>query len=194
MAAASKRNAILRVACKLVREQGASKLTLDAVAREAGISKGGLLYHFPSKEALIQATLDDFLDRFENQTEARAAAGCGSHPWTRAYLTQSFQTSPDDLETSAAVLAAASGNPALLSPMRERYEAWQSRIVSESRSPALATIARLAADGLFFCELFHLAPLEPRLRSEVLDALLGLADAPSPSPPSARLEVPTEYP
>lgn len=51
----SKRTTILQVACRLVRKLGASHLTLDAVAKEAGVSKGGLLYHFPTKEALIQA-------------------------------------------------------------------------------------------------------------------------------------------
>lgn len=56
----SRRDAILKVACRLVRTMGASHLTLDAVAREAGISKGGLLYHYPTKDALIQAALNDF--------------------------------------------------------------------------------------------------------------------------------------
>ncbi|QOR47901.1 TetR/AcrR family transcriptional regulator [Trueperella pecoris] len=34
-------------------EQGESATTLDAVAKRAGVSKGGLLYHFPSKAALV---------------------------------------------------------------------------------------------------------------------------------------------
>ena len=37
---------------------GAVHLTLDAVAERAGVSKGGLLYHFPSKESLLQAMVD----------------------------------------------------------------------------------------------------------------------------------------
>ncbi|WP_415841676.1 TetR/AcrR family transcriptional regulator, partial [Paenibacillus macerans] len=50
---ASKRNAILQAAAKVARESGVEHLTLDAVAQEAGVSKGGLLYHFPNKEELI---------------------------------------------------------------------------------------------------------------------------------------------
>ena len=30
-------------------------MTLDVVAQAAGVSKGGLLYHFPSKESLLGA-------------------------------------------------------------------------------------------------------------------------------------------
>lgn len=34
---------------------GIAALSLNAVAREAGVSKGGLLHHFPNKQALIYA-------------------------------------------------------------------------------------------------------------------------------------------
>ena len=44
------RQAILEAAERVVTEAGAAHLTLDAVAGKAGVSKGGLLYHFPSKK------------------------------------------------------------------------------------------------------------------------------------------------
>jgi AcrR family transcriptional regulator len=37
----------------LVLTKGVNALTIDAVARTAKLSKGGVLYHFPSKESLI---------------------------------------------------------------------------------------------------------------------------------------------
>ena len=52
---------LLDAAERLVSEVGAGHLTLEAVARAAGVSKGGLLYHFPSKEALLQAMIDRHL-------------------------------------------------------------------------------------------------------------------------------------
>ena len=42
----------------VLTEQGAWRLTLDAVAEQAQVSKGGLLYHFPTKDALLQALVD----------------------------------------------------------------------------------------------------------------------------------------
>ena len=42
-------------------------MTLDAVAQRAEVSKGGLLYHFPSKEALLQAMLARLCDRFDEK-------------------------------------------------------------------------------------------------------------------------------
>lgn len=171
----SKRNAILKVACRLVRRHGAANLTLDAVAKEAGVSKGGLLYHFPTKEALIQAALDDFLDRFDSETDAEASSNPTlDNRWAQAYLIKTFDIDKDDLEMSFGILAAASNQPAMLDPMRERYVLWQSRMTAECKDPVEATVARLAADGLFFCELFGFAPLEPNLRSDVLAYLMTM--------------------
>lgn len=50
----SKRSSILLAASIVVKNNGVEKLTLEAVAKEAGVSKGGLLHHFPNKEALIK--------------------------------------------------------------------------------------------------------------------------------------------
>ncbi|MGG1314517.1 TetR/AcrR family transcriptional regulator [Cohnella laeviribosi] len=173
----SKRTAILKVACRLVRELGASNLTLDAVAKEAGVSKGGLLYHFPTKEALIQAALADFLDRFDSDTDAEATRNTSlNNRWAQAYLIKTFEISKDDLEMSFGILAAAANHPDLLEPMRERYLLWQSRMASECKDPVEATVARLAADGLFFCELFGFAPLDGELRSKVLAYLLKMVE------------------
>ncbi|PSJ57096.1 TetR/AcrR family transcriptional regulator [Pseudaminobacter soli (ex Li et al. 2025)] len=43
-------------------ENGFGKVTLDAIARQAGISKGGLLHHFATKKDLIRAMLKHFAD------------------------------------------------------------------------------------------------------------------------------------
>ena len=56
--------AILDAANRIVIEQGVERLTLEQVAAEAGISKGGLLYHFPTKEALIKSMISHYLERF----------------------------------------------------------------------------------------------------------------------------------
>jgi len=47
------RDRILDAAGQLVTGQGTRHLTLDGVAQAAGVSKGGLLHHFPGKDALL---------------------------------------------------------------------------------------------------------------------------------------------
>ena len=60
----SRREQLLDAAVAVIRRDGAAALTLDAVAAEAGVSKGGVLYHFASKRALIDGLLERWLDEF----------------------------------------------------------------------------------------------------------------------------------
>ena len=46
---------LLESAATIAGRDGIASLSLNAVAREAGVSKGGLLHHFPNKQALIFA-------------------------------------------------------------------------------------------------------------------------------------------
>ncbi|SWD32702.1 transcriptional regulator [Klebsiella pneumoniae] len=61
---ANKKKNILIAASEIVKEEGVVKLTLEAVAQRAGVSKGGLLYHFPSKEALIKGMVEDWTNNY----------------------------------------------------------------------------------------------------------------------------------
>ncbi len=44
---------MIEAALRVIEDRGVHSLTLDAVAEEAGVTKRGLIYHFPSKSALI---------------------------------------------------------------------------------------------------------------------------------------------
>src|SRR5919112_6281730 len=65
----SSREKILDAAAELVSEIGAGRLTLDGVAERAGLSKGGLLYNFPTKEALLQGMIQRFIDQVSSERE-----------------------------------------------------------------------------------------------------------------------------
>ena len=65
----NKRNKILEAAFTVVAEQGAIRLTIDAVAAESGFSKGGVLYHFRSKNALLTGMLAHLVDAILNRIE-----------------------------------------------------------------------------------------------------------------------------
>ena len=56
------RDKLLAAFEQIVLDDGERAATLDAVAAAAGVSKGGLLYHFPHRQALVDATLQQ-LDR-----------------------------------------------------------------------------------------------------------------------------------
>jgi AcrR family transcriptional regulator len=174
---ASTRDQLLDAAIRLVLDQGGAALTLDAVARLAGVSKGGLLYHFPSKDALIVGLIDRLCAEFDAALEAELARAEGppAGRWLRTYIRLCFAPSDRELAFSAALLAAGAFNPELLTPLRERFAAWQRRAESDGVDPALATALRLAADGLWFDDLAGLVPLSAERRAAVRDTLLRLA-------------------
>jgi AcrR family transcriptional regulator len=168
------REAILLAASRVVVEAGISGMTLEAVAWEAGVSKGGLLYHFPSKEALISGMIERLIEGFAGllEQELEREKGSGSGGWLPAYATATFAEDRRHLEIGAALLAAVAENPALVDPLHRGFEDWQWRAERNGIDPAVGTLVRLAADGLFFAEMFGFAPPEGRLRERVLEALL----------------------
>jgi AcrR family transcriptional regulator len=156
----------------VVRREGPRALTLDAVAAQAGVSKGGLLYHFATKEALVSALVEDWLDRFE----AEVLDGSGEGGWAVSYARAcAGRRSAKERATDVALLVAVAGDPGGLEAVRNRYAAWQKRLVSDAADAVDVTLVRLAADGLWFADLLGLAPPTGRLRRAVVSRLEELA-------------------
>jgi AcrR family transcriptional regulator len=171
------RQRLVETANRIVQRDGAARLTLDAVAAETGVSKGGVLYHFPSKDALIRAMLDLLLGGFADELdEAPVAPPVNDAPgaWLRGYIEASIHVDTDERDLKAAILAAAAADPVLLEPMRARYRTWQARAEQDGIDPAIATIIRMAADGLWIADLLDLAPPSDALRETVVDRMLAL--------------------
>lgn len=167
---------ILQAACQLIQREGVGRLTLEAVAHEAGVSKGGLLYHFPNKEALVEGMVRYLLDEFEQAIDRayeREATTPGA--WLRAYIRASTGDDYEDIDNASALLAAAANNPALLDPLREQYAKWQEQTEHDGIPAARATIIRLALDGLWFADMFGFASPTGKLREQVIAELLALA-------------------
>lgn len=167
---------ILQAANAIVQRDGVARLTIEAVAREAGVSKGGVLYHFPSKEALVTGMVTRLIDHFEDDLhQALAAEPPGPGRWLRAYIRASSSLEQQSPDVTASFLAAMGTNPDLLAPLRQRYQAWQQAAEQDGIAPAEATLLRLAVDGLWFAELLGLAPPTGVTRQGVIAALLRLA-------------------
>jgi AcrR family transcriptional regulator len=165
---------LLDAAAAVVRRDGAQALTLDAVAAEAGVSKGGLLYHFASKRELLDAMLAGWLEEFGAEIDAAREGRSFAHGYVRASDMSGWAAS--ERATEFGLLAAMVDQPATLERVRERYAAWQEELASEAADPVRATVARLAADGLWLNDLLGLAPPAGALREQVMARMLALAD------------------
>lgn len=176
-----------RIVCAaedVVIRDGVARLTLEAAALEAGVSKGGVLYHFPSRAALVAAMVDRFVVSFDADLDRCGAQGGNTGDFIRAYVeaTLAPMTAAGDLRErrlGSALLAGVASDPELLAPLRERFDAWQASVESDGLDPAIATMIRYAADGMWLCELFGLAPARDDQRRAVgaeMRALIEQAD------------------
>jgi AcrR family transcriptional regulator len=169
------RGAILSAAANIVMEQGAAQLTLDAVAKKAGVSKGGVLYHFPSKDALVQGMVEQLVQGLTGRIRSEYEQddfGTNRGRWLRALTKANFAA--QDQALSAALTAAVLLNPKLLEPNRRAYEARQSLIEQDGVDIVWANIIRLVGDGIWFSELMGFAPPQEPLKTQIKNRLLSL--------------------
>ena len=146
------RSALLGCAAKIAVEQGLSSVTVQAVARAAGVSKGGLFHHFANKQALVESMFDDMMARLDTGLDAWLAGEEGTYGcFTRAYVRMVFDDALDDPEHpwSVALPVSLIADPAL----KERWDGWLARRLAAHAgtdgAPLLAVV-RLAADGAWF--------------------------------------------
>ena len=176
--ACSARDRLLDAAEALARTVGAANLTLDAVAQAASVSKGGLLYHFPSKDALLAA----MLERHIGQLDASCCRMLDTLPADdaaaelKAWVLSMLQPDPVRRDMGAAVFAAAANNPALLDCLRERHAARIGQVVASSGNFTLAAVIMLAVDGFVQSEIWRVSSFNEEQRAAIVQQLLQLAD------------------
>jgi AcrR family transcriptional regulator len=172
---------ILDAAERIVLRDGVSHLTLDAVAAETAMSKGGLLYHFPAKDDLIVGMIARLTALYDAEVARREAADpCPTGRKLRAVLGVSFSEEPCDVnlraeQVAAALLAAVATKPDLLNPMRERARQYHEALLQDDLDPVLAMIIHLAGDGLWLGRLFGLSMIDAGLQKRVVGRLIELS-------------------
>ena len=173
----SARDRLLDAAETLACSVGAANLTLDGVAQAAGVSKGGLLYHFPSKDALLAAMLERHVDQIDASCcKLLESLPAGDAAGLKAWILSMLQPDPVRRDMGAAVLAAAANNPALLDCLRERHAARIGQVVASSGNFALAAVIMLAVDGFVQSEIWRVSTFTDEQRAAIVQQLLALAD------------------
>ena len=177
MAPPSARIKIVDAALTLVRLNGASRLTLDEAAKAAGLSKGGVLYHFKTKDDLIRAMLQRLIDQcdelhlhhYENEAP-------GPYRWARTVVKTAFDPcGPVNDPINSALLAVIASDLNLITPLKEAYAKWNERLLSDSPDPWRATLICMAMDGYLFERILNLIPADDpsldQIRQRALDLL-----------------------
>ena len=132
----------------LLIEQGEKAATLDAVAARAGVSKGGLLYHFGSKEALVGGQLARLAALGATDAENIRTAPAGAVDYL---IRTSVNTgTPIDRAIIAAACLAQGTHPAANEALAALRLQWLAVIVEAVGDPDVAEAILLVSDGLYY--------------------------------------------
>ena len=165
---------LLESAAMIAGRDGIASLSLNAVAREAGVSKGGLLHHFPNKQALIFALFARLLAIMEEAiSELMAADNISYGRFTRAYLR--YLSAPELTDTQESrqlmVLSLAMPDEPVL---RKCWRDWMLDHLAkgdELDNSHTGTLVRYAADGIWLSELTEGRTMNPGHRQSLVSDL-----------------------
>lgn len=175
---ASSYNTIIDAAEAVVVEAGASHMTLDAVAAKAGVSKGGLLHHFPNKVALLVAMVERQI-KMHQDARKRALKGIPKGPCRelKSFIVMAArERNPMHNRLGASMSAAISHDPRLNEPIRKVVQNTYMKFAGSDIGFERAAIIALAVDGMRLQEMLSISPFSEDERARILDELLRLID------------------
>lgn len=177
----SARDKILDAALELIGDIGVPAVTLDGVAARAGVSKGGLLYHFRFKEQLLAAANEHLVRRRVAAREAEAMRlpkGRGRR--LKAYVLASVNNSQGDDQISTKLLVAGSMTAEAAEPIRryfkERFPPFADDVGFEC-----AALVHAATEGLWFMDVLGLSPFSAKQRAQLVKTILSIVDGAPPA-------------
>ena len=164
---------------RMVTDGGERAATLDAVAAEAGVSKGGLLYHFGAKTDLV-AGLVERLERLTTDDNARLLAA--PEGFVRKFIRSSVVvgTAFDSTYIAMTRLAQSGLYPAANASLAAVEAGWRELIEQSVGDAAVARLVLLVSDGLYYNAAlfpFDKLPTPAGELDDVIDAIEELARA-----------------
>lgn len=166
---------ILDAAVKVVARLGAARLSIDAVAQEAGVSKSRVVYDHKSKQALLEALIERHFKQDAARLEAAVAAEAASpHPELFGRLAQASDPLDDTERAVALAISAALSQDNRVQGLIREWTGNDLKAMASGERPMAALIAYLALSGLYCTELFafhHWGELE---RQRILDGIRAI--------------------
>src|SRR5581483_9417682 len=82
----ARRAQIIDCAIDTIAQLGFARSSVDQIARRAGVSKGVITYHFPSKEEIVDAVVEKVVAAGRSHMEPRIMAETSAEGRLRAYI------------------------------------------------------------------------------------------------------------
>jgi AcrR family transcriptional regulator len=184
----SNRTKILDAAAEVVQRDGVTSVTLESVAAEAGLTKGGLMYHFRTRDALLLALHQHLAEHWE--ASMVAAAGKKAEDATVEERLAAYARANTQSATRAdlLLLLEAATHPTYAMPWADVLARWTPPAAEAMDDPAALArfVARLAADGLWMYEALAHESLPPEIRRLVAEHITNTLGPPHSSAQQGR--------
>ncbi|MGH8883691.1 MAG: TetR/AcrR family transcriptional regulator [Egibacteraceae bacterium] len=188
----SARTKILEAAERVILREGVGRLSVEAIAAEATVSKGGFFYHFKSKDDLLAA----LVTRLAETAAAGVAAATKRDPSPRGRLLRGYVRYAFDLDEDptgrerlralvlALITASAQSPDIVTSAKRANAEAFAAA-AADGVPIAQVLLVHLALDGLWLGEGLGTLDLPAAWRSALKDLLVELTQRDIGTTPTA---------
>ncbi len=176
--AAETKKIILAAARKIAVKDGVAQLTIEAVAKQAGVSKGGVLYHYPSKKKLIMALMDQYVAHLNQELET-ALEKNQDKPYALVHafidwFKRRDGIAPENRDWGAAIFTVQSFDMSLMEPLHQWYRNLFQKIRESVEDNAKTTLGVIALEGFFMLSLYNLDYSTPQEREKVLGLIKEL--------------------
>ncbi|WP_396642716.1 TetR/AcrR family transcriptional regulator [Microbacterium sp.] len=170
------RESVLDAFEAILIDDGERAATMDATSRAAGVSKGGLLYHFASKEALESGVIERLDALVTDDIAAMMSADEG--PIAYFLRTSVMENDPLDRAILATSRLAQGGNASASAALRAVRERWGDALRPHTKDAASLDLVMLVSDGLYFNNALEGGNIPgPVPRGAEMDALIALVEA-----------------
>jgi len=171
---------VLDAARRIVRERGAGNLTFDELVRESGVTRGGITYHFATKDALLRALVEADMEQWrELEDRHRPESVDAQTAELIADIRGHTERNEDRRRFVTGMLSAITLDRSLLDPVRAFIERRRAKMEWDDVE-LRRHLLRLASEGLFWSELFGYGELKPDVRKRLValmeEMALELAD------------------
>ncbi len=158
---------ILDAVERVISRRGVANTTLEAMAAEAGFSKGGLLHYFPNKQAILARLIDRMEKRLVKARQDRLAESQGNGEKLPKATIDSFIEMIKEDRYGMHNIAELMSDPALRARLAETRSKFFEEMCRGSRRPERVAIAMMMADGFWLDNFLESSafPLDVRTRS-----------------------------
>jgi len=169
----SAREGIVDLAIEHILEEGVESLTFEGLAKRTGLTKGGILYHFPSREDLYLAIRQRVRDRYHAaRQQVSKAIPEGPARELKAWVIAGLKNrSKLDAVSSKIMASGLWSSEDSKAQYRQRFDE-----ISAGAGFDRSSIVYLATEGLWFLDLAKFSPFSSEQRQRVVDLLLRVAD------------------